>query len=205
MQKRDIGIGAVILALFGTWGILAAKTPSSGASAPVTIQVASQVALGPHPLFRGNPNSPITLVEFGDYECASCARMHAKVQELLSEHPGQVRLVFRQFPLPFHAQAQPAALLAEDARRAGKFWAMHDALYGFEGDIDPTRLNGLRQEFKLSETSKSNLARAVRQDQQDATHLHVEATPSFYVVTQGGRVWSLGELSQVNQFLNQSS
>lgn len=202
MNKRDSTLGVVIAALFGTWGLLATRTPASNEPAPVLMKVAPQLAIGPDPLFRGDVKSPLTLVEFGDYECPPCARMHPKVQEFLSDHRGQVRLVFRQFPLSFHAQAQGAAMLAEEARGRGKFWPMHDALYGFEGNLDPSRLRQLSQEFGLKPGSTKLLLARVQRDQQDATHLQVDSTPSFLVVTAGGQVWKLNELTQASQFLD---
>jgi NhaA family Na+:H+ antiporter len=202
MNKRDFAIGAIIVTLFGVWGVLATRTPASNEPAPILMKATPQLAIGPNPLFRGDVKSPVTLVEFGDYECPPCARMHSQVQELLSQHQGQVRLVFRQFPLSFHAQAQSAALLAESARNRGKFWPMHDALYGFEGGLTSSHLAQLQREFGLKPSAPTTLLTRVHRDQQDATRLQVQGTPSFFVVTPKGQVWKLNALAQTKQFLS---
>ena len=78
---------------------------------------------------RGNPNAPVTLEEFGDYQCPPCGQFAGFADELLKEYDSRLRLVFRNFPLPGHEHAREAALAAEAAGFQGKFWQMHDTLY----------------------------------------------------------------------------
>src|SRR5438045_8623925 len=78
---------------------------------------------------RGNPNAPVTMEEFGDFQCPPCASFATFGEGLLKEYDSRLRIVFRNFPLPAHEHAREAALAAEAAGFQGKFWEMHDALY----------------------------------------------------------------------------
>jgi protein-disulfide isomerase len=78
---------------------------------------------------RGNPKAPVTLEEFGDFQCPPCGQFAGFVEELLKEYDSRLRVVFRNFPLPLHEHAREAALAAEAAGFQGKFWEMHDTLY----------------------------------------------------------------------------
>jgi len=78
---------------------------------------------------RGNPEAPVTLEEFGDFECPSCANLATFIDQLIKEHHPRVRLIFRNFPLPMHQFARDAALAAEAAGLQGRYWEMHDKLF----------------------------------------------------------------------------
>src|SRR6516225_8545193 len=78
---------------------------------------------------RGNPNAPVTLEEFGDFQCPPCGSFATFSEQLLKEYDSRLRIVFRNFPLPAHEHAREAALAAEAAGFQGKFWEMHDTLY----------------------------------------------------------------------------
>lgn len=81
---------------------------------------------------RGAADAPITLVEYGDYQCPTCGLYHPITQELLQRYPGKLKLEFHHFPLiTMHSNAMAAALAAEAAGNQGKFWEMHDQI--FEG------------------------------------------------------------------------
>jgi len=79
---------------------------------------------------RGDEKAPITLVEYGDYQCPTCGHYHPIIQELLSRYSGKLKLEYHHFPLiQIHPNAMPAAIAAEAAADQGKFWEMHDQLY----------------------------------------------------------------------------
>jgi len=78
---------------------------------------------------RGNPDAPVTLEEFADFQCPPCSQFAPFAEELLREYDSRLRVVFRNFPLPAHEHAREAALAAEAAGFQGKFWEMHDTLY----------------------------------------------------------------------------
>ena len=79
---------------------------------------------------RGSPTAPITLLEYGDYQCPTCGLYHPITQELLSRYPGKLKLEFHHYPLiQSHSNAMAAALAAEAAGDQGKFWEMHDLIF----------------------------------------------------------------------------
>ena len=78
---------------------------------------------------RGNPDAPVTLEEFGDFECPSCKNVATFLDQVIKEYHPHVREIFRNFPLAMHQQAREAALAAEAAGLQGRFWEMHDMLF----------------------------------------------------------------------------
>ena len=78
---------------------------------------------------RGDAKAPVTLEEFGDFECPPCALMSAAIHQLEKDYGAKLRVIFRQFPLAMHPHAREAAIASEAAHLQGKFWEMHDLLY----------------------------------------------------------------------------
>jgi protein-disulfide isomerase len=78
---------------------------------------------------RGNPDAPVTLEEFGDFQCPPCGNFAGFAEELMKEYDSRLRIIFRNFPLVAHEHAREAALAAEAAGLQGHFWEMHDVLY----------------------------------------------------------------------------
>jgi len=88
---------------------------------------------------RGNPEAPVTVVEFSDFQCGHCAKLHDSLEQVLRRESGKVRVVFRHFPLDsncnpkipqrFHADACLAAIAAECADAQGRFWEYHSILF----------------------------------------------------------------------------
>lgn len=78
---------------------------------------------------RGDPNAPVVLEEFGDFECMPCSLMFAILEKLEHDYPQQLVVVFREHPLKMHRYARDTARAAEAAGLQGRFWEMHDTLY----------------------------------------------------------------------------
>lgn len=91
--------------------------------------------IGPHEHVRGPQDAPLTLIEYGDFQCPYCARAHEALTSLADEL-GDIRLVFRHLPLAdLHPLAELAAESAEAAASQGKFWDMHDSLFEQQADL----------------------------------------------------------------------
>ena len=91
--------------------------------------------------FQGPADAPVTLVEYGDFECPHCRAAHLLLEEIKPDFAGRVKLVFRNFPLAeSHPHAQRAAEAAEAAAAQGKFWEMHDALFAHQQSLDDDNL-----------------------------------------------------------------
>ena len=100
------------------------------AGMPLAPQLSLTVPVSGDDHVRGPVAAPVTVVEYGDYECPYCAAARPVLAELVRHSPGQIRLVFRNFPLPdLHPYALTAALAAEAAAALGAFWPMHDFLF----------------------------------------------------------------------------
>lgn len=111
-------------------------SPTPNAS-PVPSVVAAPSEPGAEPAHAvGDPKAPVTLEEFGDFQCPPCAALHPILKALETEFgPQKVRIVFREFPLvPNHVHALAAARAAEAAGLQGKFWPMHDLIYEHQKD-----------------------------------------------------------------------
>ena len=121
-------VAGVALVALGSGAMLyRAKRPQLHAIPPSNSVVGKSDAESMH--IRGNPNAPVTLEEFGDFQCPPCSSFATFGEALLKEYDPRLRIVFRNFPLSAHEHAREAALAAEAAGLQGHFWEMHDVLY----------------------------------------------------------------------------
>ena len=88
----------------------------------------------------GRPDAPVTLVQYGDFECPYSKDVHDLVADIRAHHPDGVRFAFRHFPLRPHPNALAAALAAEEAARQGGFWLLHDRMYAHQLTLRPDQL-----------------------------------------------------------------
>ncbi|MBL9040389.1 MAG: thioredoxin domain-containing protein [Myxococcales bacterium] len=84
----------------------------------------------------GSKNAPVTIVEFSDFQCPFCSRVVPTLKKIKETYKDKVRVVWRNYPLPFHQNAKPAAEAALAAHAQGKFWEMHDKLFENQGALD---------------------------------------------------------------------
>ncbi len=149
-------------------------------SDPVKIPVTGAPATGP-------ATAPITLVEFSDFQCPYCAAAVGQLKEVLKLYPTQVKLIFKQFPLETHPQADLAAAAAVAAQKQGKFWAMHDAMFAHPEDLSRksilllARQNGLELNRFEEDIDSTVVREAVVRDVQDGNHANVEGTPTVFI------------------------
>ena len=141
---------------------------------------------------RGEPDAPVTIEEFGDFECPPCGSMSPYLDQLINEFKPRVRLVFRNFPLPAHKHAREAAYAAEAAGLRGKFWEMHDVLYQEQSTWskaeDPRELFeayagtiGLNvPEFK-KDMENEKLKERVEADHSRGKSLGIKSTPAVFI------------------------
>jgi len=121
-------IAAVAALTVGAGAMLYRAKERAIAGGGVTGPSTSEV--GREPLHvRGQPGAPVTLEEFGDFQCPSCATAAEVIGKLEQDYGPRLRVVWRNFPLAMHAHALEAALAAEAAGLQGRFWEMHDLLY----------------------------------------------------------------------------
>jgi Na+/H+ antiporter NhaA len=136
---------------------------------------------------RGPVNAPVTVVEYGDFECPYCGQAEPVVRELLRDF-GDVRYVWRHLPLnDVHPRAQLAAEAAEAAADQGAFWEMHDLLLGNQDALRPPDLIAYAEQLELDIESFTNALRAhagaarVAEDVDSADLSGVSGTPTFFI------------------------
>jgi protein-disulfide isomerase len=137
---------------------------------------------------RGDRGAPVTLVEYGDFQCPHCGAAYRNLQEVLRQRAGTVRLVFRHFPVVnVHPYAEMAAETAEAAAARDEFWAMHDWLFEHQEQLDPVHLSlGVQQvgldvdEVSGEVNSHAQLDR-VREDFVGGVRCGVHGAPTFFV------------------------
>jgi protein-disulfide isomerase len=144
--------------------------------------------VGPRDHARGPDSTPVTLVEYGDFECPHCGAAFPMVKELEARFAGRLRFVYRHFPLTnAHPQAQAAAEASEWAAGQGKFWEMHDALFEQQKDLSLPGLLALADRLGLD---RASLARSleqhtffarVKEDFLSGIKSGVKGTPTFFI------------------------
>jgi len=160
----------------------AAAEEEEPAGAPADVPVGSSA-------IKGNPQAPITIIEFSDFQCPFCSRANPALKEVMEKYPGKVKIAFKHYPLPFHKDAMLAAQAAEAAKMQGKFFEMHDKLFenqkelGREKLIDYAKQIGLDVSKFEKDMDSDAAKKQVEQDMKDAQKAGVDGTPSFFVNT----------------------
>jgi len=136
----------------------------------------------------GPPGAPVTLAEYGDYECPYCGQAHVVLGRLLEAFGDEIRLVFRNFPLTqIHPHAERAAEAAEAAAAQGKFWQMHHTLYEHQDRLDDESLAeyagliGLDVPRFVRDMAAGTYAARVREDFLSGARSGVNGTPTFFI------------------------
>lgn len=147
-----------------------------------------KVAISEHDHLQGPEDATVTLVEYGDYQCPDCVRVHPTVKLLQRRFGASLRFVFRNFPLAeIHAFAEPAAEAAEFAAAHRQFWEMHDAIFEREGPLSSELLFSLAKENGLDAGALTEALRErtflkrVKQDFMGGVRSGVNGTPTFFV------------------------
>ena len=136
---------------------------------------------------RGPAKAPVTIVEYGDFECPFCGQAEPAIRDLLADY-GDVRYVWRHLPLTdVHPHAQLAAEGAEAAARQGKFWEMHDQLLGHQGALTAEDLVGYASDLGLDagrfadDLARHAGAARIDEDVDSADLSDVSGTPTFFI------------------------
>jgi protein-disulfide isomerase len=146
------------------------------------------IAVGPNDHAVGLPNAPLTLVEFGDYQCPYCAEAFSIVEQIREHFGDQLRFVFRNLPLvDVHPFAEAAAEVAEAAGMQGKFWEMHQTLFEHQEQLDEAALIryavAVGADFNqvAKDLASGTPHQRVTDDADGALRSGAEGTPTFFV------------------------
>ncbi len=136
---------------------------------------------------KGNPSAPVTIVEFTDFQCPSCAQAQPIIEQTLKQFDGKVNLVVRDFPLEKHTEAFKAAEAAEAARAQGKYWEYIALLFQNQAALSQDKLKEYAAQLKLeqkqfgSALDEGKFADNVQRDVQEGLRLGVAGTPTLFV------------------------
>jgi protein-disulfide isomerase len=137
---------------------------------------------------QGSANAPVTLVEYGDYECPHCGAVYPILKQLQQHFGEALRFVYRNFPLnQIHQHAEHAAEAAEAAGAQGKFWPMHDIIYEHQdalGDRDLVTYAsaiGIDSRVLPDAWAKHTFTERVKEDFLSGVRSGVNGTPTFFI------------------------
>lgn len=180
-----IVIGFVTLIIF--IGIIVLGQKNSPANGPSLTETAVENLITAHTYTLGKTDAPVTLVEFSDFECPACKAFQPVVRSLYNTYPEQLRVAYRNFPLPQHQYARKAAEAAELAGEQGKFWEYADVLFQNNTNLTETDLVKYAQDLGLNveqfqtKLKSGNAAGFVNDDIAMAMKLKLNSTPSFFL------------------------
>ncbi|MFO0724532.1 MAG: thioredoxin domain-containing protein [Myxococcota bacterium] len=145
-----------------------------------------KVPVGGAPVL-GKPDALVTIVEFSDFQCPFCSRVVPTIKQIEQDYGDKVRVAFRHNPLPFHQNAEPAALMAAAAAEQGKFWELHDKLFGNQQALDQASIERYASEAgvdvaKAKAFIDSGKAKQVLSaDMALAAKVGARGTPAFFI------------------------
>src|SRR6185369_12057756 len=136
---------------------------------------------------KGPANAPLTVVVFSDFQCPFSKRVEPTLAQMEKEYAGKIRMAWKNYPLPFHNNAMPAAEAAAAAEAQGKFWQMHDKLFENNTALERPSLEKYAQEVGLNvDKFKADLDSGkykpqIDSEMKEATAVGVNGTPAVFI------------------------
>jgi len=170
------------------------------AKRPVALTISEEKSIGKENQepthVRGPAQAPVTLEEFGDFQCPPCGMISGPLLEIEKDYGPKLRVIFRNFPFPNHQHALEAAYAAEAAGLQGRYWEMHDLLYREQANwsnapdvkqlfVSYARILGLEMDRFETDMAGPTAKARVTADQERGKSLGVNATPSIFINNQG--------------------
>jgi protein-disulfide isomerase len=192
-MKRYLPFVIIALVALGTLGggviLYRAKKPQAALTAKGASVPAGR-AEDVH--MRGAADAPVTLEEYGDFQCPPCGRLAEPLQQIEKDYGPRLRVIFRNFPFTVHEHAHEAAYAAEAAGLQGHFWEMHDLLYREQAnwaktkDVQPLFTSyagtlGLNLDRFKKDMSSEKVKEKVESDRKRGEALGVKNTPTLFI------------------------
>lgn len=137
--------------------------------------------------FRGNPQAPVTVVVFADFECSHCRQEAPLLRQVIERSNNTAKLVYKHFPLAGNLRSKPASLATVAAMEQGKFWEMHDIVFENQGALEDADIRGYARKigldmakFDASYKAKKGLE-LIEADRAEGEKLGITGTPAVYV------------------------
>ncbi len=144
------------------------------------------IPIGNSPV-RGNKNASVTIVEFSDFQCPYCAKSQPVLEAVLKAYPEDVKLVYKNYPLPFHRQARNAAKAFLAAGEQGKFWEMHDLIFENYNRLSVKKFNEFAEQIGLdvnkfmADYNSNKYDMQIQIDISLGNKVGIRGTPTFFV------------------------
>lgn len=191
MKQKNLFIGAAVV-LVVIFAAASTLYTSSKSAAPADVPVANQAALvRAHAPTVGPADAPVTIVEFLDPACETCATFYPMVKDMMAANPGRIRVVYRW--APFHNGSQDVVAMLEAARKQDKLFPALEALLATQAQWSPGHTPqvaaawkqleglGLDREKMIADMASPEITGLIAQDLADAASLNVTMTPEFFV------------------------
>jgi protein-disulfide isomerase len=196
-----------------------AAAPSFGSAGAAAVKGGGKSTLADSPILPignsyiyGNPDAPVTIVEFTDFQCPFCSRGATTVKQVAQKYPNDVRIVLKHFPLNFHKEAEGASVAALAAGEQGKFWEMHDILFenqkAWGGQDMKSVTAGYAQQLGIDverfkrDFDNPAFAQMVKDDMAAGGKVGVRGTPHFFV--NGRRISGAVPIDQFEKAVQES-
>jgi protein-disulfide isomerase len=155
----------------------------------------------------GPKDATVWLVEFSDFQCPACGQFYPVVKQLTEKYSTSLLFVYRNYPLPAHPMAIPAARAAEAANNQNKYWEMHDALFTNQQSLSNEFIAseaaalGLQKDTFASDMQSISVSDIIKNDTTLGDSLGIDATPTFYL---NGKKLTLTTLSDLTDAVDQA-
>lgn len=191
MKQKTLFILAAVGLLVAFAVAVLLRTAQVGDEATLHVEANREALIRMHSPTLGKPDAPVTIVEFLDPACETCAAFYPMVKQLMAAHPDQIRLVLRY--APFHNGSDKVVALLEAARKQGKLWPALEVLLKTQADWAPHHTPqaalaikhlegiGLNMEQLAFDVTATEISQVIAQDLGDARTLNVTKTPEFFV------------------------
>lgn len=187
-QEGKKTVGSTVESYFKERQEMARKNQEELAKAEMEKQFTNPVKIdvGNSPV-KGPKDARVTIIEFSDFQCPYCTRANETVKEIVKAYPKDVKIVFKNLPLPFHKEADPAARAALAAGKQGKFWEMHDALFANQASLKADFYTAKAKELGLDvekfkkDMESDEIKNQVKEDANLAQKHGISGTPGFFV------------------------
>lgn len=209
-KKFIIGIGILTVILIVAGALLLGKQKAPEAQNGDKIDEAH--LLKDPKNAKGDPNAPVRIVEFGDYQCPACGAAYPIVKDVTAKNADKIYIVFRNFPLSVHPNAEIAAKAAESAALQGKFWEMHDMLYEKQNDWAVSQSpKDMFDEYAKSigldvgkfDSDLDKVTGQINSDYELGNKVGVNSTPTFFI--NGTKYPGVQQEAQLQQLIDELS
>jgi protein-disulfide isomerase len=136
---------------------------------------------------KGPASAPLQVIVFSDFECPFCSRVEPTLAQMEKQYQGKVRIVWKNYPLPFHQNAEPASQAAMAAHAQGKFWQMHDKLFVNQKALDRASLEKYAQELGLdmgrfkADLDGKKYKEIIESETKEGQAVGVNGTPAVFI------------------------